>query len=95
MSKEELLDKLDALKGALVRWEYKWEKAEVEEKDGGGEGEEKTYGPFTVEEMAGWRADGYFEEKEGGPVLLTRQLVDGAPRGEFLPVSRVEFDRLY
>jgi len=90
MTKEDLLDKLDTYKADLVRWEYKWEGMKDE-----GEAEDKLYGPFTVEEMTSWRTAGYFEPKEGEAPLVVRQLVDGAHRGEFIPVGVVEFDRLY
>lgn len=83
LTKEEVLDKLDAVKGQLVKWQYKWE----------GNGE--IFGPFTIEEMVNWNASGYFTKAEGGPSLLARQLVANKPTTEFMPIETADLDKIY
>jgi len=84
LTKEEVLDRLDAVKNQLVKWEYKWE------------GTDKVYGPFSSEEMNSWNAAGYFLEQKEGETLVVRQLIAGKPRvdRDFEPITTVDFDRI-
>lgn len=84
LTKEEVLDKLDTIKAALVKWQYKWD------------GQPETFGPFTVAEMSEWNAAGYFaRQTKDGPSLQIRQLVASKPTTAWMPIESSDLDKIY